>query len=117
MDDAFWDLVSIVGAGKKESAVKDKEAMVKGAIESVLTALGVKVPPVPEEIDDLHARLEYMLRPSGVMRRRVELVGEWWKETSGPLLGATKSGDVVAILPNALSGYSFTTPRLEKGLK
>lgn len=117
MDDAFWDLVSIVGAGKKKRPVKDKEAMFKGAIESVLAALGVAVPPVPEEVDTLHARLEYMLRPSGVMRRRVELIGEWWKETAGPLLGTTKSGDVVAILPGALSGYFFYDPQTGKRVR
>jgi hypothetical protein len=117
MDDAFRDLVSIVSPGEKEAALKDKEDMARGAIEAVLEALGVKVTPVPEEIVDLNARLDYMLRPSGVMRRRVELVGEWWKETTGPLLGSTKSGDVVAILPAAPAGYTFYDPGLGKRVR
>ncbi len=117
MEDAFSDLVSIVGVEKHKTAAKEHETMVKGAIEEVLSALEVRVPQVPDQIDDLNARLEYMLRPSGVMRRRVELVGQWWKDTTGPLLGSTKAGDVVAILPTILSGYTFFDAEKGKRVK
>ncbi len=117
MDDAFRDLVSIVGPAEREAGVEDKEALARGAIEAVLGALGVKAIPVPEEITDLHARLDYMLRPFGIMRRRVELVGAWWKDAVGPFLGSTRSGVVVAILPAAPAGYSFYDPDLGRRVR
>ncbi|AET69239.1 NHLM bacteriocin system ABC transporter, ATP-binding protein [Desulfosporosinus orientis DSM 765] len=117
MEKAFSDLASIVGYSKEKSSPEEKKKAVQGAIEEILSSLGVKVPQVPEEIDDMNARLEYMLRPSGVMRRRVELTGKWWKNTAGPLLGSTKAEDVVAILPTFPSGYVFFDAELGKRVK
>ena len=117
MDNAFTDLASIVGCGKEQSLTKEKEVAVKGAIDEVLSSLGVKAQQVPEEIEDLNARLEYMLRPSGVMRRRVELTEKWWKDTTGAFLGSTKTDAVVAILPTFPSGYEFYDDELGKRVK
>ncbi len=117
MDDAFLDLIDIVGTVKQTSLVKEKEAQVQDALNEVLSALGVNIPPVPAEIEDLNVRLEYLLRPSGVMRRRVELVGKWWQDTTGPLLGRTKAGDVVALLPGVISGYTFYDAESGKRVK
>jgi len=107
MDNAFTDLFSILGDDRGKALDEGKELAVENAINEVLSALGVKVTRVPDEIDDINARLEYMLRPSGVMRRRVELTGKWWQDTTGVLLGSTKEGDAVAILPAFPSGYMF----------
>ncbi|MDD3364609.1 MAG: NHLP bacteriocin export ABC transporter permease/ATPase subunit [Syntrophomonas sp.] len=107
MDNAFADLFSIIGDDRDKSVVDKKGLFVESAINDVLSALGVKITRVPEEIEDLNARLEYMLRPTGVMRRRVELTGKWWQDTTGVLLGSTTEGDAVAILPAFPSGYMF----------
>jgi len=69
--------------------------------EAIFDALSLPVPEVPDELEGLELRLDYMLRPYGVMRRRVELRGKWWLSTMGPLLGSTKAGDVVALLDPA----------------
>jgi NHLM bacteriocin system ABC transporter ATP-binding protein len=107
MDNAFSDLFSIIGDDRDKSLAEGKELAVESAINEVLSALGVKIIRVPEEIVDINARLEYMLRPSGVMRRRVELTGKWWQDTTGVLLGSTKEGEPVAIVPAFPSGYTF----------
>ena len=90
MDDAFRDLVSIVSPGEKEAALKDKEDMARGAIEAVLEALGVKVTPVPEEIVDLNARLDYMLRPSGGNAAAGGACGRVVEGDNGPTAGQYK---------------------------
>jgi NHLM bacteriocin system ABC transporter ATP-binding protein len=114
---AFTDIASVVGGNKKRPLSKEKQEAVSGAINEVLSSLGVEIPQVPEEIKDLNARLEYMLYPSGVMRRRVELAGKWWKDTTGALLGSTKTGNVVALLPSFPFGYTFYDDEAGKWVK
>ena len=58
-----------------------------------------------------------MLRSSGVMRRRVELTQNWWKDATGALLGSTKTGTVVALLPCFPNRYTFYDDTLGKMVK
>ncbi len=106
---AFSDLLSIIGVNTFKAA---KQAT--GAAAEILKYLGKEIPEVPESITNLDSQLEYMLRPSNTMRRRVELKGEWWKDATGCFLGGTKDGDIVAILPDKWSGYTYTTPEGER---
>jgi NHLM bacteriocin system ABC transporter ATP-binding protein len=112
---AFADLVSILGLSAR--GLVDQDLASRGAIEEILVYLGATVPPVPDLITDMQAQLEYMLRPSGVMRRRVELVGSWWRDGAGALLGSTVDGDVIAILPSRIAGYRYRDPRTGKLVK
>ncbi|HAN94603.1 MAG TPA: NHLP family bacteriocin export ABC transporter permease/ATPase subunit, partial [Firmicutes bacterium] len=89
---------------------REREVQLQSALEAIFDALSLPVPEVPEELEGLELRLDYMLRPYGVMRRRVELRGKWWLSTMGPLLGSTKAGDVVALLPAPYWGYTFVDP-------
>ncbi len=119
MEDAFHDLTAVLGIEKPPGLdqAKGKEEGVQVALEAIFAALSVKVPKVPSEVTDLYTRLEYMCRPSGVMTRRVELLETWWNHTQGPLLGSTKTGEVVAILPVGFSSYAFFDPELGKTVK
>lgn len=103
---AFSDLLSIIGINTFKAS---KQAT--GAAAEILKYLGKEVPDVPESITNLDSQLEYMLRPSNTMRRRVELKNEWWRDATGCFLGSTKDGDIVAILPDKWSGYGYTTPK------
>ncbi|MGI6711866.1 MAG: NHLP bacteriocin export ABC transporter permease/ATPase subunit [Bacillota bacterium] len=114
---ALDDLVSILGIGVKAKGVIEKDQYARGAMEEILLSLGAKIPEVPESITDIQAQLEYMLRPSGVMRRRVELVGIWWKDAVGAFLGSTVDGDVIALLPGKFSGYRYQDPKTGKIIK
>ena len=117
MEKAFSDLFSILGHEKSKSRPVGKASSAEGALAEVLSALGVKTTRVPEEITDINARLEYLLRPSGLMRRRVELTGKWWQDTTGVLLGNTKAGELVALLPAFPSGYRYYDAELGKRVK
>lgn len=102
---ALSDLVSVLHPHRGRSSAEAKEA-----IAEIVTVLGGSVPVVPEEITDLQEQLDYMLRPSGIMRRRVELKGTWWKDTIGCLLGSTVHGEVIALLPGKTHGYRYRGP-------
>lgn len=101
-EDAFSDLVSVLGIGTAK-----KKAEIKGAISEILSYMKCEIPEVPENLTDINSRLEYMLRPSGTMKRRVELYGAWWKDASGCFLGSTKDGEVIALIPGKWYGYEY----------
>ncbi len=107
---AFSDLLSIIGMGTPKVS-----RQAKGAIEQILRYLGREIPSVPDSITELNEQLEYMLKPSHTMKRRVELHGEWWKDCMGCLLGSTKDGNVIALMPGVWSGYYYID--YEKGTK
>lgn len=114
---AFDDLVSILDIEVKNGAVGERGPAAKGELERVLLSLGVKVPHLPEEARDFHAQMEYILRPSGVMKRRVELVGNWWNDAVGVMLGSTVDGDVIDILPSKFAGYEYKDPKTGESVK
>ena len=70
------------------------------AIRQVLSALQV----VDYELEDddiipLEQQFSNIIHAHGIMKREVQLNDGWWKESCGPLLGRTKSGHLVALLP------------------
>ncbi len=105
---AFSDLSSIVmGKSALSDAVKSGRLQTKNAIEEILKYYRIQPAPLPDELSDLNDQLEYLLRPTGIMRRVVKLTGSWWRNAVGPLLGQTKAGDVVALIPSGLHGYAY----------
>ncbi|MCL2169361.1 MAG: NHLP bacteriocin export ABC transporter permease/ATPase subunit, partial [Defluviitaleaceae bacterium] len=62
---------------------------------------------LPLEIKTVDDQLEFFLRPAGVARRMVELTGNWHKDGIGPLLGNMATGQVVALIPGKMGGYTY----------
>ncbi len=105
---AFAQLSSVVlGKSLISSALNSDRLKTKNAIEEILKFYNSEPVELPEEVEDMNDQLEYLLRPTGIMRRVVKLQGNWWRDAVGPMLGQTKSGDVVALLPVGLAGYEF----------
>ena len=77
-------------------------------IGDILLYFGLKAQPVPSEITELNDRLEFLLRPYGIMKRTVCLEKGWHRDAAGPMLAFLKKDESpVALLPGALSGYEF----------
>ncbi len=106
MENAFSDLISILG-DTGQPPPKEKKDAAADAVGRILSYLGIKTADVPEDTADVSDRLEYALRASGVMKRRVELTENWWNDAAGAFLGSTKDGNMVALLPRFPSGYTF----------
>ena len=51
-------------------------------------------------LSTVEEQLERVLRPRGIMQRRVRLTGKWWQLTVGPLLGQDKDGNKVLFIPS-----------------
>ena len=52
-----------------------------------------------DDVVPLEQQFSNILHTPGIMKRMVQLNDGWWKETSGPLLGRTQSGHLVALQP------------------
>ena len=106
--DAFRTIADSVIGAKANAALKNDFERTKNAIDEILHYYHCKTGEVPESITDFDEQLEYLMRPNGIMRRTVQLDDGWYRDASGAMLGIrSDTGEVVALLPNKLSGYSF----------
>ena len=107
-EDSFFYLSSVI-LGKKYSSdeVNNERLQTQNAIEEILKSFKAKIIELPPEIEGFNDRLEYMLRPTGIMYRPVNLSGKWWKDAIGPMIGWTTDGDVVALMPYGVGHYRY----------
>lgn len=80
----------------------------KNEIDRVLEYYNIKSRDLPASIKDLDAQIEYLIRPNGIMKRRVKLEKGWYKDAMYPMLTALKDGTVTALIPGKNSGYFYT---------
>ena len=115
---SFIDLSSVVlGKFSIIKAINNDRLKTQTAIDEILKYYKINPVKVPDKIEDMNERIEFVLRPTGIMRRTVNLDGKWWKSAIGPMLGQTIHGDTVALIPNKISGYSFFDYKSSKKLK
>jgi len=115
---SFVQLASVVMGHKKQADtfLSDRETA-KNAIGEILKYYNIVPADLPENITTVDDQLEFFLHPSGIMRRRVELTGKWYKDGIGPLLGQTVAGQIISLLPGKSSGYTYFDHELGKQIK
>ena len=107
-EEAFVGMADAVLGSKMSSAFTTNEAKAQGAIEEILKFYKVKPREVPDSIKGLNDRLEYLLRPHGIMRRNINFEKGWYKDSIGAVLGTRKDdGSIVAFIPKGFSGYVY----------
>lgn len=114
-EDSFLQIAGSVLGQKMSHALEDDMIKSKNAIERVLRYYRIPIREVPDTIKNINEQLEYMLRPSGIMRRNVELEKGWYKDAYGAML-ATKKEDnsVIALIPNRFQGYHYIDEKTGK---
>ena len=105
--DAFASMAGVVMGQSTTRVLMDDRQKTKNAVDEILKFYHIKSVDLPDELTDINEQLEYLLRPSGIMRRVVNLEGTWYRDGVGAFLGTLKTGGVVALLPHGLSGYTF----------
>lgn len=110
-DELFAEaFAGIAGAvtGVKISALNSGEQRTKNAVDEILRYYRVRPCEVPDSVKDINERLEYLLRPHGIMRRTVKLEKGWFEEAVGAMLAVKKSdGSAVALIPSGFAGYTY----------
>ena len=107
--DAVEDIAASVSR-KRSSSLGDGRKATKNALDEILRYNHIKTREIPAEIHDLEDQMDYLFRPHGIMRRPVKLEPGWYRDAAGPYLGFKKDGSVIALIPNAVSGYSWIDP-------
>ncbi len=106
--DAFAAMASVVMGERVTRALNDDRTRAKNAIDEILKYYHAKPTELPDSIRDINDQLEYLMRPYGIMRRVVNIEGEWYRDSIGALLGTrTDDGTPVALLPYGVGGYRF----------
>ncbi len=112
--DAFFKMAGVVMPEAALEGLTGSERQLS-AIAEVFRYYRVEMQEMPKDVVHLEERLDYLLRPSGMMRRTVTLDADWYHNATGAMLAQTKEGVVVALLPAKFSGYVLFDP--ETGTK
>lgn len=106
--DAFADIADAVLGTKRSSSNDGNDEREIGAIWKILEYYKVKPQQLPSSVKTLNDRLEYLLRPNGIMQRNIDLESGWYKDSIGAVLGKRKDdGSAVAFIPKGISGYVY----------
>ena len=111
LEDSFLRLAGVVLDEKAAQRLQDERLIAKEALDSILKYYHEKPVELPENVKNIGDQLDYVLRPTGLMIRDVELTEGWQYDAYGPMLGFFReSGNAVALLPNLFGTYWFSDP-------
>ena len=111
LSDAYARMANaVIGKKKIEVLFQSDREMATRAVGEILKYYRVRARKIPESMESSKEILDYLLRPSGILRREVKLTDRWWKDATGAMLGTRKDGSVVALIPGRLKGYSIVDP-------
>lgn len=120
-DEAFEEALSKMAEvvmGKSVGVLLNDSLQTKDAIDEILRFYHIKPQELPSGLRDVNDQLEFLMRSSGIMRREVELTPGWHKNAIGAFLAfRLEDGSATALIPNALSGYSFFDVKTGKRIK
>lgn len=106
--DALSQLSGVVTGREHTASMEDERTVTIEAVSQILKFYHVKPQEIPGSLKDMNSILEYLMRPSGFMRRTVRLTGNWYRDAIGAMLGTyRKSGKAVAVIPDGSHGYVF----------
>ena len=115
LEDSFLRLAGVVLDEKAAQRLQDERLIAKEALDSILKYYHEKPVELPENVKNIGEQLDYVLRPTGLMIRDVELTEGWQYDAYGPMLGFFReSGNAVALLPNLFGTYWFSDPATGK---
>ena len=111
LEDSFFRIAGVIMDKWGANRLEDECVIAREALDEILKYYHCKPVEIPENIRDAGEQLEYVLRPTGLMIRDVELEENWQNDAYGPMLGYLKErGLTVALMPGTVSGYYYTDP-------
>ena len=116
--EAFVGIADAVLGSRQASIYSTEEEKAEDAIGEILKYYHAKPREVPASVKGLNDRLEFLLRPYGIMRRRVKLEKGWHRDAIGAILTTRKDdGTAAALIPKGLSGYTYFDNKNGKWVK
>ncbi len=106
MSEALMDVADSLSGRQRFHSQPASLEEVRREIETICRYYRVAFPEDIPETQDLNELIDYITRPSGIMRRRVALEDRWWKNGDGALLAVRKdNGRISALLPGKMGRY------------
>ncbi len=105
---SFYKILLSVSKSDARVINKPSTQHTEGAILEVAAYFGYKDLALPTALSEDEA-LDFVLNRTGLLKRKIHLTNNWWKETTGPLLCRLKE-TYVSLFPCTGGGYSFTDP-------
>jgi NHLM bacteriocin system ABC transporter ATP-binding protein len=106
---AFNEMAGVV-MKKGRPGEKDEDRKNYAAIDAVLHWYHIRPRQIPGQGMKPEELLDYILRPSGMLHRTVQLDRMWYKNASGAMLGWKEDGSMTALIPRPLFGYRIYDP-------
>lgn len=117
-EESFFRAASVVLGHRTATKISDQHIITKQAIDDILKYYHFKPVELPKSLTEHEDQLDYCLRPHGLMKRKVELEENWFKDAFGPILAYIKeTREPVALLPGKLRGYYYTDRGSGKRIK
>ena len=117
-EDSFFRVTGVVLGQRIASKISDDHIITKQAIDDILKCYHFKPVDIPKKIKEHEAQLDYCLRTHGMMKRRIVLEENWWKDAYGPILAyIKKTNEPVALIPSRLWGYHYLERSSGKKIK
>lgn len=117
-EEAFIEIADAVLGEGLTASLKNDSQIAKDAIDEIVKYYRLKTTDVPSEVTSVDEQLEYIFRPYGIMRRKVKLQRDWHRDAIGPMLAtSTEDGNLLALIPSGISGYSYVEPGTGKKIK
>ena len=110
-EESIFQMASVVLGRRDSGEAADDRILTSIALDEILKYYHFKPIEIPSVIKDREERIDYCMRPYGIMYRRVELKKGWYKNSYMPLLAFTVKDDApVALIPKNTKGYFFVDP-------
>lgn len=109
VEDAL-EIVACSVTGKNiDSFFEDQGIDINDSLNEILKYFHIKSKSVPDSIESVEEKIEYVSRPNGIMYRKVSLDKGWSKVSYGIMLTKLKGSEdsFVAVIPNHSSGYHY----------
>ena len=81
--EAFSRMADVVMGKSLSRMLRDERFKTKNAIDEILKYYHIKPRELPESIKETMDQLEYLMRPSGIMWRTVNLEADWYRHAVG----------------------------------
>ena len=118
VSDALLQVVDSIGGKEKFHARESQTDNVRTEVARICHHFALEIPEEVPSTDKINDLIDYLVRPLGIMRRRVLLEDRWWKNGDGPLLAVEKeTGMMVALIPGRFSGYTYYDRRTNNFVK
>ena len=108
LENSFFGAASVILGKHGAERINDEHVIARKAIDDILKYYRFKPSEIPETLTKHEDRLDYCLRPHGLMKRKIVLEENWWRDAYGAIIAYRKdSGEPVALLPRKIRGYYF----------